>query len=208
MNNLPYMTVYDPIGYGEGSLDPLGLYLVADQLAMKLVPGVRERMRRVRFLTPMAVGALVTEGLEANPRHPETPPFLVWEWLVVEAIIRSFGDDQDHRVWGLPGSLVVRRAITQYNYVDHRSYLKTPTVFGFHGVYKRLAVYLGIVDTQMRFCEAKGLKLIDRWSRDQGLGDFNHSHNLCAIWRKAVETSLAKTPVRTPGARVQRHWFG
>ena len=142
MRNLPFLTVYDPIGSSEGSLDPLGLYLIADQLAMKLVPGVRERMMRVRFLTAMAVGALVTEGLQPNPRHPETPPFLVWEWLVVEAIIRSFIDDPEQNIWGLPGRLVVRRAITQYNYVDHRSYLKTPTVFGFHGVYKRLAVYL------------------------------------------------------------------
>ena len=79
MNNLPFLTVYDPPGSSEGSLDPLGLYLIADQLAMKLVPGVRERMLRVRFMTPMTVGALVTEGLTANPRHPETPPFLVWE---------------------------------------------------------------------------------------------------------------------------------
>ena len=46
MKNLPFLTVYDPIGTSEGSLDPLGLYLIADQLAMKLVPGVRERMLR------------------------------------------------------------------------------------------------------------------------------------------------------------------
>ena len=108
MKNLPFLTVYDPIGSSEGSLDPLGLYLIADQLAMKLVPGVRERMLRVRFLTAMAVGALVTEGLQPNPRHPETPPFLVWEWLVIEAIIRSFIDDPEQNIWGLHGGLVVR----------------------------------------------------------------------------------------------------
>ena len=116
---------------------------------MKLVPGVRERMIRIRFLTAMAVGALVTEGLQPNPRHLETPAFLVWEWLVVEAIMRVFIDDPEQNIWGLPGSVVVRRALTQYNFVDHRNYLKTPTVFGFHGVYKRLAVHLGIVDTRM-----------------------------------------------------------
>ena len=206
MKNLPFLTVYDPIGSSEGTLDPLGLYLIADQLAMKLVPGVRERMIRVRFLTPMAVGALVTEGLQSNPRHPETPPFLVWEWLVVEAIIRSFIDDPEQNIWGLPGRIVVRRAITQYNYVDHRSYLKTPTVFGFHGVYKRLAVYLGIVDTQMRICEATGLALIDVWSQSQGLGNFDHSHELCRLWRKAVETSIAKTPVRTNAPFKTDEW--
>jgi hypothetical protein len=154
----------------------------------------------------MAVGALVTEGLQPNPRHPETPPFLVWEWLVVEAIIRSFIDDPEQNIWGLPGRLVVRRAITQYNYVDHRSYLKTPTVFGFHGVYKRLAVYLGIVDTQMRICEAKGLALIEAWSQSQGLRDFDHSHELCRLWRRAVESSLAKTPVRTDAHYKADQW--
>lgn len=204
MNNLPFLTVYDPPGYSEGSLDPLGLYLFADQLAMKLVPGVRERMLRVRFLTPMAVGALITEGLAANPHHPETPPFLVWEWLVVEAIIRAFMDDPD--LWGLPGSLVVRRAITQYNYVDHRSYLKTPRVFGFHGVYKRLAVYLGLVDAHMRICEPNGLKLIEKWSKDQGIGSFDYTHPLFIRWRRVVESSLSKAPVRTYSHWTQHEW--
>lgn len=197
MINLPFLTVHDPLGSSEGSLDPLGLYLIADQLGTKLVPGVRERMIRVRFLTAIAVGAIVTEGLQHNLHHPETPPFLVWEWLVVEAIMRSFIDDPAQNIWGLPGRLVARRALTQYNYLDHRSYLKTPTVFGFHGVYKRLAVHLGIVDTQMHICEAKGLALIAAWSQDQSLGDFNHSHELCILWRKAVASSLSKTPVRT-----------
>ena len=201
---LPFLSVYDPPGSSEGSLDPLGLYLIADQLAMKLVPGVRERMLRVRFLTPITVGALVTEGLEANPHHPETPPFLVWEWLVVEAIIRT---KMNHpNLWGLPGSLVVRRAVTQYNYVDHRSYLKTPRVFGFHGVYKRLAVYLGLIDTHMHICESKGLELIKNWSQDLGLGRFNHSHRLYNFWRKTVQSSLLKTPLRTMTHWTQKQW--
>lgn len=198
------MTRYDPSGSSEGSLDPLGLYLIADQLATKLVPGVRERMLRVRFLTPMTIGALITEGLAANPRHPETPPFLVWEWLVVEAIIRTFMDDPD--LWGLPGSLVVRRAITQYNYVDYRSYLKTPRVFGFHGVYKRLAVYLGLVDAQMQICEPNGIELIEKWSKDKGIGNFDYTHSLFISWRKAVESSLAQTPVKTYTYWTQHDW--
>ena len=204
MNNLPFLTVYDPPGSSEGSLDPLGLYLIADQLAMKLVPGVRERMLRVRFLTPMTVGALITEDLAANPHHPETPPFLVWEWLVVEAIIRTFMDDP--YLWGLPGSLVVRRAITQYNYVDHRTYLKTPRVFGFHGVYKRLAVYLGLVDTHMHICEPNGLELIEKWGKNKGIGSFDYAHPLFISWRRAVESSLSKTPVRTFSHWTQHEW--
>lgn len=61
---LPSLTAFDPETSSEGTLDPLGLYLIADQLASKLVPAVRERMQRIRFLTAMAVGAVLSEELE------------------------------------------------------------------------------------------------------------------------------------------------
>jgi hypothetical protein len=63
----PFLTAYDPPGTSEGTLDPLGLYQIADQLAVKLVPAVRERMQRIRFLTAIVVGAIVTKGLENDP---------------------------------------------------------------------------------------------------------------------------------------------
>lgn len=192
---MPFMTRYDPPGTSEGTLDPLGLYLLADQLATRLVPAVRERMLRVRFLTALTVGSLVTEEVECNPRNPETPPYLVWEWLVVEAIVRSFGEDSEVR--GVPGSDVTRKSITQYGYVDHRSYLKTPRVFGFNGVYKRLATYLGLVDTHLQFREPEGEELVFNWSKDLGIGRFNPSHKLCSKWRKAVEASLEVNPPHT-----------
>ena len=46
-DEFPFLTKYDPPGSSEGTLDPLGLYLLADQLATKLVPAVRERMLRI-----------------------------------------------------------------------------------------------------------------------------------------------------------------
>ena len=36
----PFLTSYDPPGTSEGSLVPLGLYQIADQFALKLVPAV------------------------------------------------------------------------------------------------------------------------------------------------------------------------
>lgn len=195
----PFMTKYDPPGSSEGTLDPLGLYLLADQLATKLVPAIRERMLRIRFLTAVTVGSLVTEGLECNPRYPETPPYLVWEWLVIEAIVRSF--DANSQVWGVPGSDVTRKAVGRYGYVDHRSYLKTARVFGFNGVYKRLASHLCLVDTHLQFREPKGEELIFNWSKDFGVGKFTPSHPLCIKWRKAVEASLGMSPPRS-----KTHW--
>lgn len=195
MEEFPYLTEYDPPGSSEGTLDPLGLYLIADQLATRLVPAVRERMQRIRFLTAMNVGALVTEGLESNARHPETPPYLVWEWLVVEAIVRSFGNAPD--LLGVPGTYVTEKALSRYGYVDQRSYLKTPRVFGFNGVYKRLAIHLGLLDPHLQFQEPEGQELILKWSKDLGIGIFSPSHALYHKWRRAVEMSLDASPPRT-----------
>lgn len=112
MSTMPFLTTYDPPGSSEGTLDPLGLYQIADQLATRLVPAVRERMQRVRFLTVMAIGAQVTEGLDGDPEQPEAQPSLIWEWLVVEAIIRKLSEDPG--VWGVPGTVNLRSATGRF----------------------------------------------------------------------------------------------
>jgi len=189
----PFLTSYDPPGTSEGTLDPLGLYQIADQLAMQLVPAVRERMQRIRFLTAMAVGAIVTEGLEDDPGQRDASPYLVWEWLVVESIIRSMGDDSS--MWGVPGTLVTRRALSQHGYLDARSYLKTPRIFGFHGVYKRLAMHLGIVDVHLG-PGPNAERLVDAWARGLGLSGLSDAAPMLARWTTAVRRSLAERPPR------------
>ncbi|MCB0810788.1 MAG: hypothetical protein KDB96_16035, partial [Flavobacteriales bacterium] len=144
---LPFLSVYDPAGTGEGSLDPLGMYQIADRLAVQLVPAVRERMQRIRFLTAMAVGTRVVEDLEGDPQYRDSEPYLVWEWLVVEAMVRSGGQLDD--LSGMPGTNVVKRALEGYGDVGARSYLKAPRIFGFHGVYKRVAIQLEILNTHL-----------------------------------------------------------
>ncbi len=202
---LPFLTSYDPPGSSEGSLDPLGLYPIADQLAVALVPGVRERMHRIRFLTAMAVGTLVTEGLEGDPLQRDASPFLVWEWLVVEALIRQMGDDAD--ISAVPGTLVTRRAIVQPGYLDARSYLKTPRVFGFHGVYKRLAVRLGVVNVHLGPGPCTG-GLVDAWARDMGFDGIDGARPLLARWKEALRRSLAERPPRTKPGWSSAEWAG
>ena len=164
---LPFLTSYDPPGTSEGSIDPLGLYRIADQLAVKLVPAVRERMQRIRFLTAMAVGALVTEGIEDDPILRDASPCLVWEWLIVESLIRKKGADPD--IWGVPGTLVGSRAVNhQHGYLDARSYLKTPRIFGFNGVYKRLGIHLGLVDVHLGPGPNTEV-LVDAWGPGAGI---------------------------------------
>lgn len=187
----PFLTSYDPPGTSEGTLDPLGLYQTADQLAVQLVPAVRERMQRIRFLTAMAVGTLVIEGLEDDIHRPDVSPHLVWEWLVVESLVRSMSDDP--AVWGVPGTLVTRRALAQYDHLDARGYLRTPRIFGFHGVYKRLAVHLGLADIHL----APGPNtepLVDAWARGLGYTGLADARPLLGRWSAAVRRSLAERP--------------
>ncbi|MXZ69946.1 MAG: hypothetical protein F4Z04_00355 [Acidobacteria bacterium] len=197
---LPFLTSYDPPGNSEGTLDPLGLYQIADRLAVQLVPAVRERMQRIRLLTAIAVGALVTEGLEDDPRRRDVSPYLVWEWLVVESLVRMSGDDPT--LWGVPGTQVTRRALDQHGYLDARSYLKTPRIFGFHGVYKRLANHLGIVDVHLGL-GPNAEPLVDAWARGMGLRDRAVAGPLLLRWRDAVRRSQEGRPPRTkPNWRI------
>ena len=54
---------------GRGS-HPLGIGALPRRTEIcGLVPVVRERMQRIRFLTAVAVGSLVTENLEGDPRY-------------------------------------------------------------------------------------------------------------------------------------------
>jgi len=203
MPELPFLTTYDPPGSSEGTLDPLGLYQIADQLAIRLVPAIRERMQRVRFLTAMAVGGLVTEGLEGDPEQLDIQPFLVWEWLVVEAFIRTFGEESDLR--GVPGTHVTRRALDDYGYLDHRSYLKTPRIFGFHGVYKRLAIHLHLADLHLA-PRPEAERLVDAWARDTGHGGLARCRPVLEKWRRAVDRSLSVDPPRTRPAWKGEDW--
>lgn len=50
--SVPFLTSYDPPGTSEGTLDPLGLYQIADQLAVR-VAGVDRKSSLMRYLEHM-----------------------------------------------------------------------------------------------------------------------------------------------------------
>ena len=184
-------------------MDPLGLYQIADQLAVMLVPAVRERMQRIRFLTAMAVGAMVTEGMEEAPQFRDASPYLVWEWLVVEAIVRTSSNGSS--VQGVPGSDMARRALQQHNYLDARSYLKNPRIFGFNGVYKRLAVHLKLLDVNLG-PGPRTEELFAAWARDLRIGSREEAKSLVQRWSAAVRRSLGEKPPRTKTNWTNREW--
>jgi hypothetical protein len=168
---MPYLTEADPDLLGEGSLDPLGLASLADRLADEIAPGVTARMNRVRFLTGIAVSASVTEGMdELPPGDGVSTPYLVFEWHVVTALAREDRLPPEATA-GVPGIMKARASLAHGKLLDAASYLKAPKVFGFVGVYKRLARALGIVDEGLLLTE-RGDALLRTWEREQDFDGF------------------------------------
>jgi hypothetical protein len=204
---LPFLTLSDPLVTGEGVLDPLGLAMIGERLAEQILPGLRARMSRPRFLTAIAVSAAVCENLEESvARDGVTPAYLVFEWLVVEAFVRE-GKREATR--GTPGTQKAQEARDSGDAISHRTYLKTPTVFGFHGVYKPLARHLGIVDDDLRLSD-KGYELLKVWQAERGLNGFLESaaatgegRSIRHALRAAVEDGLAASQTKRSAA-----WHG
>lgn len=167
----PLLTLEQRVDTGEGILDPLGLYPIAESLAQRLAPGVRERQSQPRFVTAIAVSAAVTEALKDDcaEDEKESETWQVFEWYFVEGLVRMI---TDRELTGLPGILKVREVIKNRQKLDRDKYLKSPEVFGFHGVYKTLAESLRIVNEKGELVEPNGFKLLDVWEKEQGLKGF------------------------------------
>ncbi len=201
----PLLTERDPVDSAEGGINPLGTDALADALAVRLAPGVRERQRHPRFLTAMAVSLEVCRDFdeETLSRDGVSAPWQVFEWYLVEGLVRSA--EEGERV-GLPGSLKAARAIADGVPLSAKRYLKTPAVFGFHGVYRQLARALGIEDAG-RLGEA-GFDLLNVWAREQKLEGFAGSESgpgkaVRAQLKEAVQAGLEK------GATARRAgWAG
>lgn len=194
--DLPFLTASHPRIAAEGALDPLGLAPVADRLAELILPGLRVRMSRPRFLTAMAVSAAVCEGLEDQvATDGVTPAYLAFEWLLVEGLVRAGDRDLARRTPGIEKAQIAKNSRQP---LCARTYLKGPTIFGFNGVYRPIATNLGIVDDDFRLGD-KGYELVRCWEEEQGLRGFldsavgsRSSRSVRRTWRDAVEAALAK----------------
>jgi hypothetical protein len=191
---LPILTLPDPVTTGEGILDPLGLSSIGDRLADWILPALAVRMSKPRFLTAMAVSAAICDGLQEElASDGVTPAHIVFEWLLLEGFVRQATDKE---IRGTPGSDKARTARDNGVRLSAKTYLKTPSVFGFHGVYKRLARHTGIVDED--FCLADNGQLLLRiWEKEQsltGIADtFNPAHSATGVkqlLRSAIEDGL------------------
>jgi hypothetical protein len=169
---LPAFSESDPLLAGEGSLDPLGLAQLADRLAEHLLPGIRARMRRIRFLTVAAVGAAAVEDLwDRVPADGVSSPAICFEWLVLEAFARCPKDGAPLEASGVPGSTKVKAVLAHGRRLAARNYLKSPNVFGFTGVYLPLARHLHVLDGD-RLPGPNITALTRAWEEDQQLRGF------------------------------------
>lgn len=208
MNNihLPKLSEYDPVMSAEGALDPLGLYAIADSLAVRLVPGIRERMSHPRFLTAIAAGNIITQHYEEDElaADNQSQPYLVYEWYAVEGLVRSRGDDP--HLNRLPGILKVKDCIREKLPISSARYLKTASVFGFHGVYRLLADNLDIV--RNGYLGENGYQLLETWEKEQSLYGYTSGNTGPGYKRRgqiqsAVQEAMAKGAVCRSG-----YWDG
>lgn len=172
---LPSLSLADPRESLEGSIDPLGTYAIADRMAVRLVPGIRERQRHPRFLPTIAVSlSLCSEFDDAIVAKDEvSEPWQVFEWLVVEGLVRATSTSESDSLRGLPGRDKANSAIREGVPLSAIRYLKTPTVFGFHGIYRALARSLDI-ELAGRLSEG-GSELLAVWQKERGLEGFTGS---------------------------------
>jgi hypothetical protein len=196
MLRAPFSSEFDPSEEAEGSVDPLGLQPGYERLADRLLPAVTVRMGRPRFVTAMAIGACVCSDCDSDTVAADsiTPPWLVWEWLLVEAFVRA--EESLAARTNIPGIQKVQRALRNQRPVSASAYLKTPGTFGFTGVFRRLALGLGILTEDGRIDDG-GYELVTAWAKDQGLEGFidASSGDGCAFrerLRRAVFQGLEK----------------
>jgi hypothetical protein len=168
----PSLTSYQTLENSQGTLDPLGLYSIADRLASRLTPDLRERMKHPRYLTAIAVGAVICSEFDEDELAIDelSSPWQVYEWYVASGLVKRFDKDASKQLLGLPGREKTTRAMKEGLPLSAIRYLKTPTVFGFHGVYRTLAKGIGLIDGNQ--IGDFGAELVDTWQKEQSLNGF------------------------------------
>jgi len=201
----PFRSEFDPEIQGEGSIDPLGLATLADRLADWIFPGMTARMWRPRFLTAMAVASVIVEPfVDALAKDGTTPPWLIFEWYYIEPIARL--PEEEISGQRIPGILKAQQAARGKVPMNPDRYLKTPKVFGFHGVYKTLATHAKVLDNRLMLNE-NGNQLLKIWEQEQGLagyrdGEKNHGDGarFRRLFQDAIKASLKSCQTEKPAS--------
>jgi len=199
----PVLSAADPVEGAEGSVDPFTTQAGYERLAERILPFLTVRMRRPRFLTAMCVSAHVcSKFADQVAADRVSPPWLVLEWYVVEAHARMGAELPDRDTLGFAGLTKVNRALKDGRVVGASAYLKTAMIFGFHGIYRRLASGLRILSDSMELDEG-GWELLRTWEKEQGLEGFSDGRSgggadFREDLRRGVEEGLARGHTSRP----------
>lgn len=158
-----YRTEYDPEASEEGGIDPLGLGSMAERLGQLIVPGLLERHRRPGFLTLIAVGFSILEDVKnLLPENEWKVDFWeAYEWTIVTGLVSQNITPLDN----LPSIGKSKNAKAKGLQLNPDRYLKTPSVFGFRGVYKFLAKNMNIELNDLM--AENGNLLFRTWAKEQ-----------------------------------------
>lgn len=191
----PVISLPDPLQEAEGSVDPLSLQRTYERLADRVFPAVTVRMSRIRFVAAMCLGARVCAEMDPDrvASDEASPPWLVYEWFVIEALARS---GKDVAKQSIPGLQKVRACLDAQRPVSAATYLKTPKVFGFTGIFRRLATRAHIVTDELALDDG-GWELLHAVEKDEDLpglvdGGSGDGAALVRDLRDAVERGLEK----------------
>ena len=205
---IPFRSEFDPEVQGEGSIDPLGLAALADRLADWIFPGMTARMWRPRFLTAMAAASVIVEPFtDAVAKDGTTPPWLIFEWYYIEPIARL--PEEEISGQRIPGILKAQQAARDKVPMNPDRYLKTPKVFGFHGVYKTLATHAKVLDNRLMLNE-NGSQLLKIWQKEQGLVGFcdaETNQGDGARYRRMLQDAI-KTSLQSCQTEKPASWTG
>jgi|GEM_PF-1706713 len=194
-----YRSEYDPKDSDEGGLDAVGLSSLGEYLGQLYLPGLLERHRRPRFLTLSVIGLSIkadVENLLAGKEY-ETTFWEAYEWVIVTGLIAS----KDTSIKNLPSSDKARTAMAQNKPLNADRYLVTPSVFGFHGVYKFLLKNLGL--EKHDFLGENGEQLLRAWALDQNLLGFIGKEGNGSSERKEIIKIVCETIQQ---GQVARAW--
>lgn len=205
IQGLPLLSLYDPEGAGGIGIDPMGLTPIGEQLSVELIPGVRERQSHPRYLTAIAVSHAVCQDFpdETVASDGFSEPWQVFEWYVVEGLVRSAGTTSDAKV---PGSQKTKKTLSQGLPLCASRYLKTPSIFGFHGVYRLLARTLRV--EQADHLADFGFELLDVWQKEQGLPGFYGSVDGSGRGIRQRLIEAVKAGLKAGATDCSGGWFG
>lgn len=101
--SLPELSAFDPTVEVKEASTQMGLAAIPDRLADLLVPGLRARMKRVRFVTASAVGdAGMRDPRQREPRRRYLHPSICFRMARPRAVVRRLPGAQGFPMWCPP----------------------------------------------------------------------------------------------------------